>query len=84
LIAGIISEGVRGEYVDYAAAEQATMAMSAILQAMADDGILTHNRHVELIRVLDACYETIKDDGKYDPRQFLANLQSLQQAVAAL
>ena len=84
LIAGVLEEGLHGEYVDYAAAEQATMAMSAILQAMADDGILSRARHAELTRVLDACFEAIKDDGKYDPRQFLAELQALQQAVAAL
>lgn len=84
LIASVLEEGLRGEYVDYAAAEQATMAMSAILQAMADDGILTRAQHVKLSGVLDACFETIKDDGKYKPREFLANLQSLQQAVAEL
>ena len=84
LFAGVLEGGLRGEYVDYAAAAQATMALSAILQAMADDGILTHTRHVELTRVLDACFEAIKDDGEYNPRQFLADLQSLQQAIGEL
>lgn len=84
LITGLIDEGMSGEYVDYAAAEQATMAMSAVLQAMADDGTLSQAQHIELTSVLDACFETIEDDGKYDPRQFLADMQSLQAAIADL
>lgn len=81
LIEGLISEGLRGEYVDYAAAEQATMAISAVMQGMADAGVITKARHIELTKVLDACFEAIKDDGKYDPRQFLAALQKVRQAV---
>ena len=38
LLTGVIREGLGGEYVDYAAAEQATMALAAIIAAMRTAG----------------------------------------------
>ena len=76
-----MEEGLAGEFVDYAAAEQATMATSAILQAMVDDNVITRAKYIELSDVLDDCYRAIEKDEEYDPRQFLAALQRLQSAI---
>jgi hypothetical protein len=81
LMGGVIEEGLAGEFVDYAAAEQATMATSAILQAMVDDNVITRTKYIELSGVLDDCYRAIEKDEEYDPRQFLAALQRLQGAI---
>ena len=84
LMGSVIEEGLAGEYVDYAAAEQATMATSAMLQAMVDDNIISRAKYIELSGVLEDCYHAIEKDEQYDPRQFLAALQKLQSAVPRL
>lgn len=84
LLAGLLQEGLSGEYVDYAAAEQATMAASAILQAMVDDGMMSRAQYVELSAVLNDCYAAIEKDEEYSPRQFLAALQKLESALPTL
>lgn len=84
LMGGVLEEGLAGEYVDYAAAEQATMASSAILQSMVDDDVISRAKYVELSEVLDECYMAIEKDEQYDPRQFFAALQRLQIAVSQL
>lgn len=84
VLGGIMEEGLAGEYVDYAAAEQATMAASAILQAMVDDSVISRAQYIELSGVLNDCYKAIEKDEEYDPRQFLAALESLQNAVPRL
>jgi hypothetical protein len=84
LLAGILTEGLSGEYVDYAAAEQATMAASAMLQTMADDDMISRAKYMELSAVLDDCYTVIEKDESYNPRQFLAALQKLQSAIQSL
>jgi len=83
-MAGLLKEGLSGEYVDYAAAEQATMAASAMLQTMVDDGMISREQYVELSAVLNDCYSAIEKDEEYNPRQFLAALQKLQSAVPSL
>lgn len=84
LMGGVLSEGLAGEYIDYAAAEQATMAVSAILQAMVDDGMISRAQYIELSAVLEQCYTAIEKDEQYDPRQFLAALQALEETVPRL
>lgn len=84
LLAGLLNEGLSGEYVDYAAAEQATMAASAMLQTMVDDGMISREQYIELSAVLNDCYSAIEKDEEYNPRQFLAALQKLQSAVPSL
>lgn len=84
LLAGLLTEGLSGEYVDYAAAEQATMAASAMLQTMVDDGMISRAKYIELSAVLNDCYTVIEKDEEYDPRQFLVALQRLESAVPRL
>ncbi len=84
MMAGLIEFGLDGEFVDYAGAEQATMAASALLQTMVDDGMISRAKYIELSAVLEDCYTAIEKDEEYDPRQFLAAVQRLQSAVPAL
>ncbi len=82
LLAGVISHGLRGEYVDYAAAEQATMALAAIIDAMKDERMLSPAQHKGLLAVLDKCYDAVEKDEAFEPKKFLGALQSLETAVA--
>ncbi len=67
-MAGLLKEGLSGEYVDYAAAEQATMAASAMLQTMVDDGMISREQYVELFGLfLNDCYSAIEKDEEYNP-----------------
>ncbi|MEQ8508645.1 MAG: multiheme c-type cytochrome [Rhodospirillaceae bacterium] len=84
LLVGLMNEGLSGEYVDYAAAEQATMAASAMLQTMVDDKMISQAQYIELSGVLNDCYAAIEKDEEYNPRQFLAALQNLQRAMPSL
>lgn len=84
LLGGLIEQGLRGEYVDFAAAEQATMAASAVLQSMVDGSVISQAKYIELSTVLNDCYTAIEKDEDYDPRQFLAAMQRLQSAVPTL
>lgn len=84
LMVGLLQQGLSGEYVDYAAAEQATMAASAILQSMSDDGMISRAQYIELSAVLNDCYSVIEKDEEYSPRQFLAALQKLESALPTL
>ncbi len=84
LTGGLIEMGLSGEYVDYAGAEQATMAASALLQTMVDDGMISRAKYIELSGVLEECFTAIEKDEEYDPRAFLAAVQNLQNAIPSL
>jgi len=84
LLGGLITRGLEGEYADYAAAEQATMAASAILQAMLDAEVIDEDQYLELMDVMSTCYEAVEKDEEYNPREFLAALQALEMAVPRL
>jgi len=84
LLEGLIKRGLDGEYADYAAAEQATMAASAILQAMLDAEVIDNDQYLTLMDVMKTCYDAVEKDEEYNPRQFLAALQELELAVPRL
>ncbi len=81
LLLGVIARGMQGGYAEYAAAEQATMALSAILDAMRAGGALTPDQYKALTALLNTCYAAVEKDEAYNPRQFLAALQTLEAAV---
>jgi hypothetical protein len=81
LLNGVIASGVRGEYIDYAAAEQATMALAAIIDAMKDAGMLTPPQYQSLTAVLNKCYDAVEKDEAYEPKKFLGALHALEAAV---
>ena len=80
-MSGVVARGIKGDFVDYAGAEQATMALSAILDAMKAAGGVSDGQHRELSRLLDQAYLVIEKDEAYNPRKFLAALQEFEAAV---
>jgi hypothetical protein len=81
LMTTLIERGMKGEYVDYAAAEQATMALSSILDAMKMAKLLTEPQYKDLSHVLDQAYTAVEKDEAYNPRQFMTALQAFSSAM---
>ncbi len=78
ILASIEADAKRGEYRDYAAAEQVAMAAQSLTVAFENDGKLDADRAAVLHARLDAVYATLKDENRYDMRKFDAALKALQ------
>lgn len=81
LLGVLIERGLKGDYADYAAAEQATMAISSILDAMKMAGVVSDPQYKDLAGVLDQAYKAVEKDEAYNPRQFLSALQAFGAAI---
>jgi hypothetical protein len=77
----LVSEGGRGEYVDYVAAEQTTMAIGSILSSMRAAGFLNEGEYDGVQRVMDEMYAAVEKDEQYRPTVHLAALRRLQTAA---
>ncbi|HZZ90942.1 MAG TPA: multiheme c-type cytochrome [Usitatibacter sp.] len=75
MVAGLVRDGANGQYRDYAAAEQATMAIGSLLNYLGKRGELGAMRDVNT--ALDAVYDTVKDDETYKPDRFRSALADL-------
>ena len=81
LLDGIIANGLSGEYVDYAGAEQASMAIGTIVTAMQNVGALKKGQMDGINAALDKVFEAVDNDEKYRPQTFVASLRGFQQSV---
>ena len=81
LLTGVIREGLGGEYVDYAAAEQATMALAAIIAAMRAAGVVDESQYKAMTAALDKCYQATAKDEAYRPETYVAALRALAAVV---
>lgn len=81
LLAGVVSAGKQGEYIDYAGAEQATMAIGAIITAMKAAGVVDEASFKAMRNALDKLYEATAKDEEYKPRVYVAALQAFEQAI---
>jgi serine/threonine protein kinase HipA of HipAB toxin-antitoxin module len=79
MLAGLAEDGARGEYRDYAGAEQATMAMAGLLGYLARRGELQNVRAANA--ALDRLYDAVKDDEAYRPERFGAAVEALAKTV---
>lgn len=80
MLAGLVDEGLDGDYRDYAGAEQATMAVASLLDYLARHGGLTDLRSANA--ALDRLYDAVRNDEKYRPERFREALGELRKAVA--
>jgi Cytochrome c554 and c-prime len=81
LLAALIQEGERGEYVDYVAAEQTTMAIGSILAAMRDAGWIDEAEYGRVEQVMADMYAAVERDEQYRPNTQLGALRRLEQTV---
>lgn len=81
LMTAVIKRGMNSDFIDYGGAEQATMALSSIISAMRNVGMVTDAQHASLNNALAKCYEAVQRDEAYRPAVFV---QALQQFEAAM
>jgi hypothetical protein len=81
LLDSLVSEGARGEYVNYVAAEQTTMAMGDILTAMKAAGWVGDEEYDRVKKQMDEVYAAVAQDEQYRPTAHLAALRRLQAAA---
>ena len=76
IAAGLVDDGINGMYRDYAAAEQATLAIASVGQFMAKQGTLksvaAFNRAWQQLNAL------LQNDEQFKPNEFTAQLRALR------
>ena len=75
LLLSIVQEGIAGEYLDYAAAEQTTMAIAAIVNAQKEVGAPGDGQTEPLNAAVKQLYSLVESDEKYQPQQFMVFLK---------
>jgi len=81
VLAGLIDDGLNGQYRDYAGAEQATMAIGSVANFMFQRGVLKSASNVN--GGLATLRTAVADDERYRPAQFQAALRNFR-GVAGL
>ena len=81
MLGGVITNGLAGEYRDYPGAEQATMALSAIVDAMFRSGDIDKGKFDAMNEALAKAYEAVEKDEEYKPAAFVAALNHFKAAV---
>jgi hypothetical protein len=81
LLDRLIAEGERGEYIDYVAAEQTTMAMGAIVTTMRENGWMGDAEYAQIKEAMAEMYDAVKDDERYRPSAHLDALQRLEKGA---
>lgn len=81
LIDGLIEYASKGEYRDYAAAEQTVMAISSILVTLEISGDFDAERGDILFAALDEVLKTLENDEQFKPAGFQSALQNFKQIL---
>lgn len=81
LLSGVIAEGLSGEYVDYAAAEQATMALGSILSAMRIAGVVDEGQYNAMNEALNGLFEAVAKDEEYRPPAYVEALRAFEATI---
>ncbi len=79
ILAGLIDDGLAGQYSDYAGAEQATMAIGSVLSFLAKRGELAKVRAANA--ALDRLHAEVRNDERFRPEGFRAALAQLGKTV---
>ncbi len=79
ILAGLVNDGLAGQYRDYAGAEQATMAIGSVANFMFQRGVLKSARDVN--GGLAALQAAVADDERYSPGRFQAALRNFRGTV---
>jgi hypothetical protein len=82
LATGVINDGLsKNDFVEYSAAEQATMALSSIINAMRNTGMLNEAQFKTANEALNKLYDATAKDELYKPTVFAAALRDFNQAL---
>jgi len=78
----LLAEGAQGTYPDYAAAEQATMALHTLIQAQFDAAAISKQRLQTMEAALAYCYAAVKSDFEFKPETFQQAVKKVQETAA--
>ena len=81
ILASIDADAGRGEFRDYAAAEQAYMAAESVVTAFERDGKVDKDKAATLKSKLDILNDTLKDENNYAMPRFNVALKGLRSAA---
>jgi len=79
---GLIAAGINRQAVAYPDAEQATMALGSIVNAMKVQGYVSEAQAKSLSGPLNGLYESLAKDDVYRPETFVVALRDFQKAFA--
>lgn len=81
VLRGLIERGLAGDYNDYGAAEQATMAIAAMVDALAETGDIDAARRAALTLKVAALYDATANQDTWQPTAFVGALGTLHDAL---
>lgn len=81
LLDALVREGARGEYTDYVAAEQTTMAMGSLLETLRAEGWISETEYSRAESVMNDLYAAVQKDEQYRPAAHMAALRRVQAAA---
>lgn len=81
ILASVLTDAERGEFRDFAAAEQAAMAVQSVVVAFKNAGALDEARSKSLQTRVDALYATVDREDSYAMGRFVAALREVRAAA---
>lgn len=77
----VADRGAKGVYVDYESAEQATMAIGSILEAMKTAGFVDDGAYAAMSERLETAYAAVDNDEKYRAGTFAQAMRGYLSAI---
>ena len=84
LMKGVVEWGLEGNYTDYPGAEQATMALGTIVNAMRDTGAINQTQAETFGKSLEKLYAATASDDGYEHAKFVTALQDFKAQMPQL
>jgi hypothetical protein len=81
MITFIVKNANKGEYVDYAGAEQAYMAIGSIINGMNDLGALKTKNMNDINSGLDKINISLENSDLYEPKAFISSLKEFDKLI---
>jgi aryl-alcohol dehydrogenase-like predicted oxidoreductase len=81
ILYSLLADAERGEFRDFAAAEQAAMAANSVLAAFEAAGAVEAGKLESLRGRIDALFERVKDENRYEMASFVSALRDLRRAA---
>jgi len=81
ILGSMVRDADRGEFRDFAAAEQAAMGVQSVVVAFENGGLLDETSAAQLRSRVDALYATVEDDEHFAMDRFVAALKSVRAAA---
>lgn len=81
ILGSMVRDAERGEFRDFAAAEQASMGVQSVVVAFENSGLLDEAATKNLGTRVDALYATVENDERYSMDRFIAALKAVRAAA---